>query len=523
MSRLATTAGVVAAVAALVVTSAAFAVGVPAASAQTLDTTSPDRLDLSTQEAIDQYLLSLGVDPSTVLVQRGAWNYAGPTCPGLGWNCTTATRVVQIATGGFALPLQTLNGPTSPNTAECKASPPAADPVPPGFPTLPAGAEGCVIVQIAAAGDEEIDQEASCKVETTDSSATLPKQYCFIAQENETGGDNQASIDMKVDWTKQPTGQLADQEALAFQEATGGGDNQLQVGQTIALKAEGTSTKQDGYQSLLFSQEVCEEATPCFPGGPGGTGNNQAQLSQHQTLAAKSLTGGQQDQNTGTLGDPCEGEVEDANSCVEYFQYSGTGANRFKADQRHSAKATSESAAVTQIQGCDPNELLKPCGLEQAGIQQREQVEDESANNLAKVVQDADYVLEAPDGEGLKQTQDPHFGGAVTFQVGGDNDLFELYQTAELRALPEAFVPMPPEVRIQSHENDVADSSFGVVSTRSEITLNNERSVITCYDPDGGVCMYEQRCSSFTDETENCPENFTQPPVLPPEFPPEED
>jgi hypothetical protein len=46
------------------------------------------------------YLTSLGIDPAGVVIQRGVLNYAGPSCPGTGWTCTTATKVVQVAQPG---------------------------------------------------------------------------------------------------------------------------------------------------------------------------------------------------------------------------------------------------------------------------------------------------------------------------------------------------------------------------------------------------------------------------------------
>jgi hypothetical protein len=55
-------------------------------------------IDLSTNAAVKQYLRSLGISPRGVVIQRGARNYAGPQCPGKGWNCTRSQRVVQIAT-----------------------------------------------------------------------------------------------------------------------------------------------------------------------------------------------------------------------------------------------------------------------------------------------------------------------------------------------------------------------------------------------------------------------------------------
>ena len=56
-----------------------------------------NRIDLSSRAAINDYLRSIGVNPQGVVVQRGARVYAGPSCPGAGWTCTRATRVVQLA------------------------------------------------------------------------------------------------------------------------------------------------------------------------------------------------------------------------------------------------------------------------------------------------------------------------------------------------------------------------------------------------------------------------------------------
>src|SRR5687768_7932747 len=56
--------------------------------------------DLSTPEAAKTYLISQGFDPSKFIFQVGLKNYAGPSCPGLGWNCTAANLVVQITTAG---------------------------------------------------------------------------------------------------------------------------------------------------------------------------------------------------------------------------------------------------------------------------------------------------------------------------------------------------------------------------------------------------------------------------------------
>src|SRR5918992_1274416 len=58
-----------------------------------------ERLDLSSDAAIVDYLGSIGIDAADAVWQRGLHNYAGPNCPGPGWSCVSANRpVVQITT-----------------------------------------------------------------------------------------------------------------------------------------------------------------------------------------------------------------------------------------------------------------------------------------------------------------------------------------------------------------------------------------------------------------------------------------
>src|SRR4051794_23204 len=48
--------------------------------------------------------LALGAAPALasdpLVVQTGFRNYAGPTCPGFGWTCSTSGNVIQAATPG---------------------------------------------------------------------------------------------------------------------------------------------------------------------------------------------------------------------------------------------------------------------------------------------------------------------------------------------------------------------------------------------------------------------------------------
>jgi hypothetical protein len=514
MNRFATMAGVVAVGVALATAGAGVSIalagatpdpyGVQAVPAAPVNVERPEPLDLSSLDAINQHLRSRGFDPSTFVVQRGARNYAGPNCPGLGWNCTTATQVVQIAAGGAVAlsSFSTLDDSITVNEAECV---PESDPLP---EDLPAGAVGCVIVQTALVGPE-VDQQASCKVEST----VPKKQLCDIMQENTTGGDNQATISMKID-SNVGTTQLADQEALADQETAGGGNNQFQADQTIVLAAQGSPTTQDGYQSVDFRQDVFELSVSTLLDDVPASGNNQAQVTQTQNLTAYAPAGGTQEQNVGTAlaGDPCRGAVEDANSCVEYDQDTGSGTNQIEVNQRHDLKATSAKSNVTQVQGCDPMNPDKPCGLEEVGSQQTdEESTNEEAKNRAAVVQNGTYVLEAPDGMGLVQIQDPHFGGAESEQCCSEDDKFTLDQLAVLRAADNPPPPATPPTLVQSHENFVDDQSIaGDVLTKSTIVLNDEQpSVVTCSSGEGDLrrCTYEQHCSNAPPPGTFCPRN----------------
>src|SRR3954466_3543834 len=85
------------------------------------------KIDLSTRAGVTQYLLAHGIDPTGMVIQRGARNYAGPTCPGKGWTCSHAARVVQISSDA--------------NQFECTASPAG----------LVAPTNRCSIVQISVA------------------------------------------------------------------------------------------------------------------------------------------------------------------------------------------------------------------------------------------------------------------------------------------------------------------------------------------------------------------------------------
>ena len=173
--------------------------------------------DLSSPAGADAYLASIGVNPASVVHQNGDKNYAGPNCPGKGWNCTTGTAVVQIAAAGGQ------------NRVECTGE------------KLGEGGQTCVVVQTGA------DNTARC-IER--SSAAAQAQSCTITQ---TGAKNDALIDQSVDQNSGST-QTATQEASLTQTSAGSG-NRGSISQSAKQSTnEGTDQAQRADQSMMVNQ-----------------------------------------------------------------------------------------------------------------------------------------------------------------------------------------------------------------------------------------------------------------------------
>src|SRR4051812_29487509 len=163
--------------------------------------------DLSSRASIDRYLASTGVDPSTVVHQRGMRNYAGPHCPGRGWTCTTSTRAVQDGPAGAQ------------NVFECSDA-------------------DCSVVQTDAANKAHCHQQ--------DGAA----QSCSITQ---TGTDNDANVEQQIK-QRDGTAQEATQKATVDQSAAGG-KNASHIHQSVD---QDTKAKSSGAiaQSQLADQSA---------------------------------------------------------------------------------------------------------------------------------------------------------------------------------------------------------------------------------------------------------------------------
>jgi hypothetical protein len=294
---------------------------------------STSKPNLTTVAGINAYLTSLGVDPTTVVRQIGPLNYAGPSsgCPGIGWNCTQATTVVQMAPAAGT------------NSADitCKANPPSNPPSPAG---------DCVIVQMNPSGNNK----ARCHEHDT----TVPtaSEFCTITQENGTGQNN-ANVDQQIDQNDTGGSAQDGRQYASVTQMNVSGDNQAQVFQAIHQDlGTGATQNQDGHQVTIVDQ-----------GGNGTadqTGKNAATVNQGQDQSEVDQGAAVSGQEQNTAGLPSDAHFTDCNPgatsggvfvaapnlCANITQ-DGTTLNDVYLDQSTNQDQRTTATSGHQIQG----------------------------------------------------------------------------------------------------------------------------------------------------------------------------
>jgi uncharacterized repeat protein (TIGR01451 family) len=313
--------------------------------------------DLSSTQAIDAYLQSIGVDPATAVRQNTSMNWAGPGCPGKPWNCANGKVIVQAAAGAT----NRVTGCTV-STADTQL--------------------GCVIVQFGT------NNNAQCL------QTTLATQSCVIAQ---SGAQNVAVITQQIA-QKSGANQTGLQTADLSQTATV--SNKATVGQSINQSTkDGTSQSQNAHQSF----EGLQNATT-------GSATNNLQVGQAQNQVAQSgMTQNQNADASGVTDCYTNAAVEtpaNPNACANIEQSSVGGANESHLRQAEYQDANSGGVA-TQQQGT-------PSG----GLEARVHQETTSGSQLNDANQAKKQHQSAAPGS--SQTQyDPVFCCGVGSQVGG--------------------------------------------------------------------------------------------------------
>jgi len=332
---------------------------------------------------------------ATLVTQRGARNYAGPNCPGKGWNCTTSTRVLQIATNGGQ------------NKVECTRP----------F-TLTSAAQSCVIVQ----GPNNAHNSAKCNQRTNSSTA---EQYCSIKQ---TGRRNTASIDQSVH-ASGSDGQSATQTAIVDQTSNGG-DNRSDIDQSVKQSTSGGGDDEDdddddngNGRPVIAQQTQDADQTATVVQEAAGSGKNSSRVFQSQRLTAKGAE--EQLQNAGTdSSTDCapDGGGNEPDSCTNIRQSSASGKNDSLLKQSIDEHAKTHVLGANQQQG----EL-------HGGIDAEVHQDTASGSSTNRVDQDKRQRLSAP--ENASQTQyDPVRCCGLDSQLGGTGNSERINQSSKQAA-----------------------------------------------------------------------------------------
>ena len=280
----------------------------------------PVAATLATDRAVARYLTTVGVDSKGVVVQRGARNYAGPGCPGSNWNCTAATRVVQISsTSGV-------------NLVSCTGSGGSTTASGSGAGT---GNLGCTIVQVST-GANNI---ATCVEQSLVVAPSSVTQDCNIKQTS-TSGANKATITQSVQQgplcglvpsvaTSQQS-QGATQTAAVEQTSASGSGNATvtqDVSQCVATLTGGsTAQSQTTDQEFTVAQDIPVGFDPDHP-SCSATGALQATATQrqHQFGFAPFAGSGTQKQHADLIGhiDQCSLGLADYKATQTEDQFLG--------------------------------------------------------------------------------------------------------------------------------------------------------------------------------------------------------
>lgn len=393
-----------------------------------------------------------GVAGWTVVKQVGKRNYAGPNCPGRGWNCTTAKRVLQIATEGGQ------------NKAECT-------------PSLGSGlavdgsSQSCVIVQSSPSNT------ARCVERSTAAGAA---QSCDITQ---TGADNKAFVDQSIE-QKDDSTQSGTQWAKVTQGPAAGdisSSNDLHLSQDAKQEAKtGDTQMQDVYQSAVVSQTAA------------GGGKNESHGDQSQLQ--KAFGGSMQSQDAGggsPLADCASGFPFVPNACANVFQHSGSGKNENHLRQFINQDANS-SGVATQSQGAFSG------GLDGAVHQETDPGSSGSSKNHAN----QSKLQKVSAAAGSFQTQiDPISCCNFASQLGGTGNTEDIDQSSKLEATEPAAGQFVQQLGVSVHPDGDGTCMVNQHATVNTDSTTNSASFTPCPFLLLATACTEGECTPFPPST----------------------
>jgi hypothetical protein len=437
--------------------------------------------------AAEQELIELGISPSEAVFQIGARNYAGPSCPGEGWNCTNASTVVQIGNG-------TVVGST--DYFQCYANVGTATP----------GPGSCTIVQINTTGTNF----AQC-VEST--STNPANQSCNITQTN-LSGTNQAFVNQVIlQW--QVEGPQSGTQTANVRQTNVTGGNESAAAQTVG---QAESKFVSGFTGALQTQEahqrlfVCQGgASPCVNPSTGtnksGVDQNTFQLAsvQFYGVATGVIV---QNQNT-QFGPKSRAEVHQTSTdktnnaaLLQFSRQTGSVHNSWSSDEDDSPPATSGFLGpVTQQQGngfkCGNAGGL--CGFE---------FQNSTGVQTAFERQDEVQLLVGPRfPNAASQTQ---YGDefCCATQIGGNNANLDIVSQSKAQFHTSSFTEGFMQGHCFSPSTDINHKSCLVTQ------LLNQNGTTTNNTCNGASCNIAIQCAQGGDASSTCVP-LSEPPLPP--------
>ena len=279
------------------------------------------RANLSSVSGAMRYLRAIGLNPDRVVIQQGARNYAGPSCPGARWTCaSTAHPIIQIAAPGGT------------NRFRCVTA-------------------SCVVVQATTAA--ATTNTAKC-IRTTGIT-----QSCSISQTSATA-DNVAIV-VEIATKMAGLTQNASSTAQITQQATGSSNsNTACVYQSVNLDGSTTATKGkpvtvtlNAHQSISITQDSAAGGNAVQNATPAGACDAPGSLlTQAQTLTSRATGSGAITQNENAAASGPNMLLDIAQNQSAGFLGSASGANRAAFAQTNSlvAVASTPVGPVSQTQ-----------------------------------------------------------------------------------------------------------------------------------------------------------------------------
>jgi hypothetical protein len=436
--------------------------------------------NLTTLAGARRYLRAIGVNPRGVVIQRAARNYAGPSCPGAGWTCTsTAHPVVQIAAAGGK------------NTFLCTTG-------------------SCAVVQATRSATATKTKRsltaAAAMNKGTCIKTTGVTQSCSINQTS-ASADNQAIV---VENVPKSTGltQTASATAQITQTASGASNKNIACvyqnvavdGSTVAPRGTPVTVTLNAAQAVSITQNSASGGNTVQNATLSGTSANCAggALTQTQTLTSSATGSGPitQNENAGATSPNVSLDIEQNQGTGFFGSASGTNAAPFSQTSTLTAIASTPAGPVNQTQSSQNGGILAKVNQFSHGVSTADATQTETQCEDAE---GAGGPLTCPDSPAgtpsysLTQTQ---FGPISN--SGGSRG-------AKSRNL--AYVKKgicPPDCSIQG-DNSADTFSINQSSTQSNDTHTGQTNTVQAECQTSGGC----RATQTTTENGGTPTTHT--------------